>query len=109
MPDIKDLTIKHKKGEFACPMCKHEFPNTTTISGHHGIKKGQIFICSHCAMPSVLGDTSLHPMTKEEFASYPKGQQVQIASAATNVKKRIADTGESFNPFSLPEGTNGTV
>ena len=103
-PQIKDQIRPNPRG-LQCYKCKSDFPKRVGMIGSNKLEKGLIFVCSVCANVSVLGDSQLQPLTKEEFDAYPKPKQAAIASTVNGIYARIA-TGKTWEPYSLPSSGN---
>lgn len=74
---------------FSCAACNVPFAKRMTMGKERDgkVKKGMIMICSACGTVNVLGDTSLHPMTKTEFNALPEITKRTIAIAHKEVVK----------------------
>lgn len=96
MPSLKDQ-LKPNPGDFTCPHCKVEMQKRMSMTGGGAeLRKGLIMVCSACANVSVLGDNSLHPMTKAEFDALEMPTKAALARCALEIKKR----GGEWNPYS---------
>lgn len=82
--------------DFKCPNCNVEFPKRMSMTGRGDGKlhKGLIMVCSECAGIAVLGDTTLHPMTKEEFTALDQTTKRALFITRSEIEKTIKAGGK---------------
>jgi hypothetical protein len=97
-PQIKDFIRPNPKGAMICYKCKSEFEKRVGMIGNNALQKGLIMVCSVCGNVSILGDSDLRPLSKEEFDSFPKPKQMAIVSTMKGIMDRLA-TGQSWSPY----------
>ncbi len=88
--------------DFICTSCKAPFPNRTSITGNGDGKlhKGLIMVCAECAAISVLGDSILHPMSKEEFVALPETTKRALVITKTQIEN-LLKSGGKWNPHTV--------
>ena len=82
--------------DFKCPNCQADFHKRTNMTqrGDGKLHKGLIMVCSECAGISVLGDTTLHPMTKEEFTALDQVTKIALFITRSEIEKTIKAGGK---------------
>ena len=82
--------------DFKCPNCQADFHKRTRMTNRSDGKlhKGLIMVCSECAGIAVLGDTTLHPMTKEEFVALDMVTKRALVITRTEIEKTIKAGGK---------------
>ncbi len=69
-----------------------------TGHGNGELRKGTIMVCSECAAISVLGDSNLHPMSKEEFLALDVPSKRALVITRTEIEKTIK-AGGKWSPY----------
>lgn len=85
--------------DFRCCHCGVEMPKRMSMTGGDGaLRRGLLLVCSQCGHVSVLGDSSLHPMTKEEFLALDNQTKTKLLAVAQGVK-HLVESGGIWSPF----------
>ena len=66
MSDENSLFKSLKQG-FNCPYCNTILDQFRDIMNSQPLKKGGMMLCTTCCQPSIIGDSDLRKMTKEEI------------------------------------------
>lgn len=85
--------------DFKCCRCQAPMLKGMSMLGHSRpvIRKGMIVVCSNCTTINVLGDSNLHPMSKQEFEGLTPQSQMAVKRTVFELRKRIESGGE-WNP-----------
>lgn len=91
--------IKQNPSDFKCAHCNQPMPNRMSMTGGKAeMRKGMLMVCASCGNVSVLGDTNLHPMTKEEFLRLDMDTRKKLVMVAKGVRQ-LVQAGGSWSPF----------
>lgn len=98
----KEIPIKDKihdnPKDWKCCWCKAEMQKRMSTTGDGVLRKGLVIVCSNCARPNVLGDTGLHPLTKDEFMALSPESKRALLLTAQGVKQ-LVESGGTWNPY----------
>jgi hypothetical protein len=85
--------------DFKCCQCSIDLPAAMSMVGHKtpNVKKGMIIVCSACGAINVLGDSALHPMTKQEFLALPDTSKRAVTMTRQGILSKI-QAGGSWSP-----------
>ena len=70
-----------------CPRCKHviQFGQGVTPGAENHFRKGLIMVCANCALVSMVGDSKLIPMSKQQVLTLPKLMQAQLMAVCQKI------------------------
>lgn len=88
-------TAYHVPKGIECPRCKQamQFGQGVTPGATNEFKKGLIMVCAKCALISMVGDSKLIPMSKQQVMSLPKVMQFQLAA----ICQKLAEEATKLN------------
>ncbi len=91
----KNPTMKPNDGlkevsDMKCPQCESTIELLKDLQNHHTTRRGDIVICWNCAAIARVGDSSLVPFNKSDFAKLDEASKNRIAMTVTSILKRNA-------------------
>lgn len=91
-----------------CPQCHADLPQAMSMVGHQQVqmRKGMIMVCSACATPLILGDTTFRPLSRAEFDRYPPQTKGTILATVNAIRQKVKKNGE-WTPYRDTPGAGG--
>lgn len=76
------------KNTLICPSCGSPITAFVGVTPGHSqtVRKGQIFVCSHCSNASVVGDTNLDNLSQEKFNELPDHVKKAIGAVVSTLR-----------------------
>lgn len=95
--NVKDK-IRDNPKDWICCHCKAPMQKRMATSGSADLRPGLLVICGQCGRVNVLGDSSLHPLTKSEFMALDEPTRRSLLITAQGIKQ-LVESGGSWNPY----------
>lgn len=86
-PQEKPFTVPDN---LPCPRCGQVIKNAQSVTpgGANTFRKGLIIVCSQCAMITIVGDSKLLPMSKEDIQKLPPALQQNLLITCNTIAQQ---------------------
>lgn len=95
--NVKDK-IRDNPKDWICCFCKSPMQKRMATTGSADLRTGLLIVCSSCGRVNVLGESSLHPLTKSEFMALDEPTKRALLITAKGVKQ-LVESGGTWHPL----------